>query len=900
MAYIGNGRTLLVLGSNVRDDITPGYNAGTISGPFDKTTFTLSQEVPGGYEGNVYVFRQKYLIEKLVANTDLVSIVSLSSTQFKISTSNASLAAALSDIRESLKTYAEQNHTLTIAGETKTANNGTFSIVSCSYDGASIDIVLTKTNATQGGDGVDYTTPRTPTSLTVSHGYSGFWEVLEPEIDYTIDGAGTDINKLITFTSAPQFNDKIYVIHKGDATYNLVPSDNSVGPQQLSSNLRNFVNDVAAGDGSTVSFTLSQDSVSENAIIVTVNGVVQDGEIYNGSSVSLSKDYALNVSVSPNTVIFRTAPSNTAKVRILHLGFSTVSRRQTLSPGQGGSVADGSITTPKLANSSVVESKIASGAVTNSILAANSVTSDKIRLANNTALRTLQANGSTIVDAIYTGTDDVTHINAPVQTSLAIAGVKKYNFTGTALTPETTAQIALGTPSKKFTDLHLSGTANMVDLTATGAASVTGNITVGGTVDGVDISAFESSVNTSITNLTNLIETLVPIGTMTIWTQATASATLVNNRWLVCDGAAVSRSTYSALFAAIGSTFGSGNGTTTFNLPDMRRRVAVGRGDSDSIGNSDGLALASRLLEHDHTVPAHTHGLASHTHNVPAHYHSMGNGATLNIGQSFGTTTDKGGHTTTIDISHGHSAASGTLATDKTTLYTDGSKTGLSILDYGHTHDWDTAINTYHSNANGRTAYVSETGLTYTHQHTGTADSAGAHEHSIIVEGGTSSGGRVAWSNSGAPSSTKTGQIPSAGAHTHSLTINATNTNHYHLVKSAKTGISLSTEANHGHTILTSTTISGYTFANGEHAHTFTVPALGTTNKSDSNGGIHSHSASNFAGSIGHVNSGNNGDSATFNTLGPSVGSTDNSVVLTSGTKMNVPYMITNYIIRAL
>lgn len=42
--------------------------------------------------------------------------------------------------------------------------------------------------------------------------------------------------------------------------------------------------------------------------------------------------------------------------------------------------------------------------------------------------------------------------------------------------------------------------------------------------------------------------------------------------WLVCDGAAVDRTTYAALFSAIGTTWGAGNGTTTFNLPDFRGR----------------------------------------------------------------------------------------------------------------------------------------------------------------------------------------------------------------------------------------------------------------------------------------------------------------------------------------
>lgn len=58
--------------------------------------------------------------------------------------------------------------------------------------------------------------------------------------------------------------------------------------------------------------------------------------------------------------------------------------------------------------------------------------------------------------------------------------------------------------------------------------------------------------------------------------------------WLWCAGQAVSRSDYSALFTAIGTTWGAGNGTTTFNVPDFRGRVPVGL---DNMGGSD----ASRI-----------------------------------------------------------------------------------------------------------------------------------------------------------------------------------------------------------------------------------------------------------------------------------------------------------------
>jgi len=65
--------------------------------------------------------------------------------------------------------------------------------------------------------------------------------------------------------------------------------------------------------------------------------------------------------------------------------------------------------------------------------------------------------------------------------------------------------------------------------------------------------------------------------------------------WLKCNGQAVSRTTYSTLFAAIGTTYGAGDGTTTFNLPDLRGEFI--RGWDDSRGVDSGRAHGSAQLD---------------------------------------------------------------------------------------------------------------------------------------------------------------------------------------------------------------------------------------------------------------------------------------------------------------
>lgn len=102
--------------------------------------------------------------------------------------------------------------------------------------------------------------------------------------------------------------------------------------------------------------------------------------------------------------------------------------------------------------------------------------------------------------------------------------------------------------------------------------------------------------------------------------KATARATAPTG-WLLCDGSNVSRSTYAALFAAIGTNFGGGDGSTTFGLPDMRGRVPVGvDGSAGRLSAAD--ALGSSGGEEKHTLsitemPAHNHGGATGANTAP-------------------------------------------------------------------------------------------------------------------------------------------------------------------------------------------------------------------------------------------------------------------------------------------
>ncbi len=111
-----------------------------------------------------------------------------------------------------------------------------------------------------------------------------------------------------------------------------------------------------------------------------------------------------------------------------------------------------------------------------------------------------------------------------------------------------------------------------------------------------------------------------PIGSITAFGGSAAP-----DGWLVCDGGAVSRTDYADLFAVIGTAYGPGNGSSTFNLPDARNRALYGAGSHWTLGGNDGLSEANRgkILSHDHggitTIDGeHSHSLGAESNGAPA------------------------------------------------------------------------------------------------------------------------------------------------------------------------------------------------------------------------------------------------------------------------------------------
>ena len=135
--------------------------------------------------------------------------------------------------------------------------------------------------------------------------------------------------------------------------------------------------------------------------------------------------------------------------------------------------------------------------------------------------------------------------------------------------------------------------------------------------------------------------------------------------FIICDGSSISRTTYSELFDVIGTTYGTGDGSTTFNLPDLSGRVIIGVSSNYSIGNVGGEEAHSLTVNE---MPSHAHKIAPHTHEntitvttpklthsitQPTFTYASPSGLSRNIGSGFyGTTSTNATRSHNVAISN--------------------------------------------------------------------------------------------------------------------------------------------------------------------------------------------------------------------------------------------------------
>lgn len=242
----------------------------------------------------------------------------------------------------------------------------------------------------------------------------------------------------------------------------------------------------------------------------------------------------------------------------------------------------------------------------------------------------------------------------------------------------------------------------------------------------------------------------------------------VPDGWLYCDGTAISRTTYPQLFVAIGTTYGAGDGSTTFNLPDLVGYFLRG-GVADGTPVADSTAQATIPLAVDNDNANHDHGnsgnqSATHTHTGTSGNESAGHTHTLSTGINSGD--------------HTHTATTGNQSADHTHTGTSGNQSASHnhvITVANHLHQIREFITIGGSSQNS--AYAEA----------GNSDGAKSHKDTELKYLGPTAGNQSAshthdtttGNQSASHTHSSTSAIQSAD-HTHNATTDAISNSHTH------------------------------------------------------------------------------------------------------------------------
>jgi microcystin-dependent protein len=182
------------------------------------------------------------------------------------------------------------------------------------------------------------------------------------------------------------------------------------------------------------------------------------------------------------------------------------------------------------------------------------------------------------------------------------------------------------------------------------------------------------------TTVATALAALVPSGTVSQTARATAPT-----GYLLCDGSAISRTTYSSLFDAIGTAYGVGDNSTTFNIPNLKGRVPVGFDSSqtefDTLGEAGGAKThtltEAQMPSHTHIQNSHNHTQNSHNHSQNAHSHPVG-GANSVFFIVNGSGTSGGANITTGGGGYSNSVPQDATATNNATTATNQATTATN------------------------------------------------------------------------------------------------------------------------------------------------------------------------------------------------------------------------------
>lgn len=178
----------------------------------------------------------------------------------------------------------------------------------------------------------------------------------------------------------------------------------------------------------------------------------------------------------------------------------------------------------------------------------------------------------------------------------AKAPIANPTFTGTVVLPSTTSIGNVSSTEINYLDGVTSAVQTQINDLQTDIDDVAAEL--------LGLDAIVSDVISNVSAVETSLSQAVPSGVVQAYLGTSAPT-----GWLFCDGAAISRTTYSALFSLFGTRYGSGDGSTTFNLPDLRSRFIRGAAATNSLSGS-----TSGADSHTHTGSAISSGGHTHTY----------------------------------------------------------------------------------------------------------------------------------------------------------------------------------------------------------------------------------------------------------------------------------------------
>ncbi len=305
---------------------------------------------------------------------------------------------------------------------------------------------------------------------------------------------------------------------------------------------------------------------------------------------------------------------------------------------------------------------------------------------------------STTLSASITDSDATIGLTSttglPTDTAIEIT-VDRVSAAG-ILTP-TTEEIVTGVVSGTNLITCLRGTEGTAQAHAAGAV-VEIRLTANQWNDVVDGILEEHEQDGSHTS--SFVETVMPVATILEFAGTSAPSGFV-----MCNGAAISRSTYSGLYSVVTTTYGEGDGSSTFNVPDKRNRTSFGAGDSYALGAEVGSATKTiaeaNMPSHRHTGPSHNHTWSDTSDEKGAEgyvsFHSQdGRGPIQSVNSPF-TGTQLSGYNRpgdsfssatsynrfNIDTRHTHSVSGTTSSNGTGNTGTKGGGTAMDVINPG-------------------------------------------------------------------------------------------------------------------------------------------------------------------------------------------------------------------------